>query len=199
MNENSAAGVIPLALAIGSSVLVKFGPVAASTGIKTAGDHTVKIPQIDDASVTVSVAVKGDDGSQGNLALEPPANGAWQISVPALPQHLSPPADANAVTKDTVFTWTKPSGFITSVAFEVEGWAVYLATNKTQAKIPDLSALGIAFEGTLTGSWLLYSVGPATTVDDQMRIEHDEYAEAFHRGAWGFLYEAAPLKFTAPP
>lgn len=182
-----------------TNVAVQFGPVAAATGIKTAGDHTVKIPQIDDATVAVSVFVKGDDGSQGNLALEPPADGAWEISVPALPQHLSPPADANAVTKDTVFAWTKPTGFVTSVAFEVEGWGVYLATDKTQSKIPDLSALGISFEGKLTGSWGLYAVGPAETVDDQMRIEHEEYAEPFHTGSWGFLYEKEPLKFTAPP
>lgn len=179
----------------GAPLLV--GPFRFYTGIVAAGDHVVSVPAID-APLSIEVLLAGADTRGGKLAMPLPESGAIEIDIPALPEPVSPPDAANAVTQSTVFSWTKTTGFLTSVHWLVNEWNIYLYSPLSQSTIPDLSALGVSLDGTLTGSWAIGAVGPATTAEEMMDIEMREYASSYRAGVRGYLSAGVRRNFAAP-
>jgi hypothetical protein len=176
---------------------VWVGPLFFFTGIDAAGTFPVSVPDVD-APISVKAGVSAADGRHGEVAVPLPAQGPWKLVVPACPAFVSPPDAANAVTKDTVFTWTKPAGYVSSVGWLAGDWNVYLMTTQTQAKIPDLSALGVELSGTLTGGWFVGAVGPAQTTDEGMEYEKRQFSSGYPQGARASLSAGGLREFAAP-
>lgn len=91
------------------------------------------------------------------------------VEVPAPPQPLQPNADQVGVTQNTLFEWTgmEDAVYTLNVVSLVPGAPLYLITTAdTEARLPDLSAIGVSLPNAVDYRWGVNAVAPVASMDD---------------------------------
>ncbi len=108
---------------------------------------------------------KGDASVHATLAPVAPDNTAISLALPAPVEPVEPAANAVGVTGATTFAWSTFAGgtYSVSIAPSVPGplsYAIY--TDRTDAKLPDLSSLGYPLPKGVAFRWSVSAQAPAT-------------------------------------
>lgn len=112
--------------------------------------------ELGDADVRTRVAVADATATDVN------------VQIPAPPQLLQPADGQVGVTGSTVFEWTPMAdGIYVMAAISPTPDAPYYVTftDDTEARLPDVGALGISLPGAATYTWGVQAFAPADSID----------------------------------
>ena len=125
------------------------------------------------------------------------ADADWDLEVPPPATLLTPPADADAVTLQTSFSWSgMPASTAALMWVYIGGWTIERMTTAGSATLFDVSVFGVSSPVDTEATWNVQAVGPATNMEEAMAAQH-----AFH--TYGplprFLIDSGVRNFATAP
>jgi hypothetical protein len=91
-----------------------------------------------------------------------------ELTLPPAAVHVSPANNARGVGVDTEFRWTPTPNAVYEIVIEPDapGTTYHVVTSDTQAKIPDLTSVGLSLPKSTNYRWSVISYGPAASVGE---------------------------------
>jgi hypothetical protein len=177
VEEDTIAGDVasPQGAAVeGIATSLRIGPRGTTAWLPGEAPATpsfaLRVPSIPGMSVDVLAIGTSTDGTSsvkvGGLA---PGSAGVRLELPRPPALFAPADGANDVTGATEFAWAPSAAGVHWVHFRPTSDAapsVFVATEQSSARMPDLSALGLAIPAHTTYTWYVVDAVGARTVDE---------------------------------
>lgn len=141
------------------------------------GSYSLSLPAVPEPKA-LHLELFGDHGMvRGSWPLPDTATSDLALTMPPIPTLVSPEPDAT-MTPVSELSWEPlPESSVALVWMKINDFTLERVTTASHASLVDLSKLGAALAPG-PGSWSVQAIGPASSVDDVLRVQQDAATEA---------------------
>lgn len=177
VGSRELVGTLDVADSLVGEARIMLGPADQPIGNQSLVDYQATVPVGIGLTSSIYYAAYSTELTNCStiVSREIPDEGDLDLTVEAPAGPVLPVEDATGVTHTTNFTWSAPpANTVSYVVFRVGGWSITRYATTTHTTLPDLSAYGIALPANGAGTWRVFAIGPASSIDEAVPLENPQ-------------------------